>query len=68
MITPARIWYEIRWWWWFLAEGRWPVKTLYGGPYHLDKGSRDIIIDRFEREHGRREPHFRGSYPHRRSQ
>jgi len=50
MWSPARIWYEVRWWRWFLFTGNWPVRTLYYGPWHLDKDSRRVIIERVERE------------------
>lgn len=60
----GRIIYEVRWWRWFLS-GRWSTETLYGRNW-LDKESRRLIIDRYEREHDAREPQYRGTYPHRR--
>jgi hypothetical protein len=41
------------------------VRTLYCGPWRLDKESRRLIIERIEREKAEREPMFRGGYPHR---
>lgn len=61
----SRFLYEIRWWRWFLFGGRWPMQTLYGGAYRLDRESRLVIIARIEKEHADAEPSFLGTYPHR---
>lgn len=62
-----RLIYEIRWWHWWLFTGRWPVETLYGEDYELDKESRDVIISRVETEKEKNEPMFRGTRPNRRT-
>jgi hypothetical protein len=61
----ARLWCEIRWWRWFMFDGYWPMDTLYGGEYTLDRASREIIIKRVEREWYAREPRFEGRLLHR---
>lgn len=68
MISFARVVYEVRWWRWFLFGTR-PIsfKTLYFGPWHLDKESRMKIYNRIHEDHISREPMFQGTYPYRRT-
>ena len=49
---------RLRWYWWWLFDYSrcWPIRTLYGGTYRLDRESRRIIIDRAEAESLKREP------------
>ena len=57
-----RLIYEIRWWYWFLWKSRWPMKTLYFGPYRLDKDSRRIIIERSDAAWEACEPSYQGKF------
>jgi hypothetical protein len=52
----AMLAYHVRWWRWFLFTGHWPTRTLYSGPYRLDKESRRLIIERVESEKAKHEP------------
>jgi hypothetical protein len=52
--------YWLRWWKWFLFEGA-SARTLWFGPWRLDKRSRDILFRRWLES----EPDFHGTYPYR---
>lgn len=48
--------YRLQHFWWRLHLDEPAMSTLFIGPHRLDKESRHIIYDRWEREHDAREP------------